>query len=560
MLQKTCTLTGKSFEVRDEDLKFYEKISPVFNGKTCLIPPPILHPKERERRRLAFRNERNLYNRKSSLSGKDIISNIHPSSPYNVYSHDEWWSDKWDALDYGRDFDFKRPFFEQFHELLYQVPRPPLINNKAENSDYCNYADGNKNCYLITTSNWNEDSYYGFLLVNNENAVDCLWCTDCELVYQCIDCVKCYNVKYAQNCEQCVESSFLMDCMGLENCMFCINLRKKKYHIFNKPFPKEEYEKRVREITGSYSEFQKMLAQFKQLRKDHSIRRASNIVNSENVSGNHIFNSKNIYRGFDIYDCRDCAYVHDGLKGVDCYDVDYFDGTELCYESTSLIGYGYRFTAFCRDSYNLFYCDNCHSCKNCFGCTGLRNEQYCILNRKYSQEEYERLIPIIIKHMSSPSPLYYEGEWGEFFPINLSCFAYNETLAYDEFPLTREEALNRNYMWREPDQHEYRPQNIKISDKVQEVPDTITSNILACEDCGKNYRIIPQEFKYYRHMKVPVPHKCPDCRHINRIKQRNPRSLFNRSCSKCKKSIQTSYSPDRPETIYCEKCYLEAVY
>jgi hypothetical protein len=554
MQQKECSLTGETFKIRDKDLEFYKKISPVFNGKTCPIPAPTIHPKERERRRLAFRNERHLYNRKSSLSGRDIISNIHSASPYNIYSHDEWWSDNWNAHDYGRDFDFKRSFFEQFHELLYKVPRPPLINNKAENSDYCNYADGNKNCYLITTSNWNEDSYYGFLLVNNQNAVDSLWCADCQLIYQCIDCIKCYDVKYAQGCEQCVESSFLYDCRVLQNCLFCTNLKNKKYHIFNEPCSKEEYEQKVKEISGNYQKFQQTLVQFEELLKEKSIRKANQIVSSEKVSGNNIFNSTNIHQGFDIYECRDCAYVHDGLKAVDCYDVDYFDGTELCYESTSLIGYGYRFTMFCRDSYNLFYCDNCHSCKDCFGCIGLRNAKYCIFNKQFTKEEYENLVPIIIKHMQRT------GEWGEYFPINLSPFAYNESLAQDDFPLLKEEALKRGYKWRDQDQREYKSSNVKIPNTIQEVPDAITKEMLSCKNCEKNYRIIPQELAFYQRQHIPIPRNCPSCRHQERMKQRNHRKLYDRKCSNCSNAIQTTYAPTSQETVYCEKCYLEAVY
>jgi hypothetical protein len=45
-----------------------------------------------------------------------------PDKSYKVYSQDEWWSDKWDAMDYGRDFDFSRGFFEQINELIINVP------------------------------------------------------------------------------------------------------------------------------------------------------------------------------------------------------------------------------------------------------------------------------------------------------------------------------------------------------------------------------------------------------------------------------------------------------
>lgn len=124
-------------------------------------------------------------------------------------------------------------------------------------------------------------------------------------------------------------------------------------------------------------------------------------------------------------------------------DICFFEKCQWCYESMSLIGYGYRFTNFCRDSVDLFYCDNCHSCKNCFGCIGLRQKEYCILNKQYTKEQYEELLGRIIPHMEA------RGEYGEFFPTKYSLFGYNETLAHDYFPLTKDEALARGLKWQE---------------------------------------------------------------------------------------------------------------
>ena len=181
-ITKKCQISGAEFIVRDEDLEFYRKISPEIGGKIFEIPVPKLCPRERERRRLAYRNERVLYKTKSAFSGKEMISVFAPDTRFKIFTKDEWWSDDWDPP--GKDFDFNRPFFEQFYELLLEVPRPPLINNKAHNSDYCNFADGNKNCYMMTSANWNEDSYYGFLVVNCRDCMEILWCVDSELLYE----------------------------------------------------------------------------------------------------------------------------------------------------------------------------------------------------------------------------------------------------------------------------------------------------------------------------------------------------------------------------------------
>lgn len=447
--------------MRKEDLEFLKKISPVINGKVYEIPPPKLSPKEREQRRLTYRNERNLYKRKSSMSGESIISFFNEKSPYKVFSNDEWWSDVWDPLNFGMDFDFTRPFFEQFYELQLEVPRPALVNNKAENSPYCNFSDGNKNSYLLTSANRNEDSYYGFLVVDSKNAVDCLWCTDSELLYECLDCQKCYNLRFGQSCDNCSDSAFLYDCRGCKNCLMCIGLRNKECQILNKQVTKEEFEKAMKYLDGSHEKYTEATKRFEELKKEFPVRKANNYISCENVYGDYIFNSKNIYLGFDIYRCEDCAYVHDGLRGKDCYDICFFDGPELCYESTSLIGYGCRFTNFCRDSVDIFYCDNCHVCKNCFGCVGLRNKQYCIFNKQYKKDEYENLVSKIIEHMVK------SGEWGEFFPIKYSLFAYNETLAQDYFPLTKKEILENGWKWHDPEEKIYTKKRDKNSGQNQ---------------------------------------------------------------------------------------------
>lgn len=153
-------------------------------------------------------------------------------------------------------------------------------------------------------------------------------------------------------------------------------------------------------------------------------------------------------------------------------------------------------------------------------------------------------------------------EWGVFFPAHLSPFGYNETVAQDYYPLTKQEALNQGFNWY--DEPESTQQHLgvhyAIPENIKDVLDDITKQILTCEATGKPYKIIPQELEFYRKMQLPIPRKCPDQRHKERLALRNPRKLFTRNCSKCRTEMQTTYSPERPETVYCESCYLEHVY
>ena len=44
---------------------------------------------------------------------------------------------------------------------------------------------------------------------------------------------------------------------------------------------------------------------------------------------------------------------------------------------------------------------------------------------------------------------------------------------------------------------------------------------------------------------------------IKRIFLRLPRRLWHRKCMKegCENEFETAYAPDRPEIVYCERCY-----
>jgi hypothetical protein len=63
-------------------------------------------------------------------------------------------------------------------------------------------------------------------------------------------------------------------------------------------------------------------------------------------------------------------------------------------------------------------------------------------------------------------------------------------------------------------------------------------------------------------MQIPIPRRCFYCRHDSRINRRNPYKLWHRKCMKegCDNEFETSYDPERPEIVYCEKCYQAEVY
>jgi len=110
---KICQNCKQTFIIESEDFAYYEKMK---------VPAPTFCPKCRLQRRLAFLNIFNLYKRSCDLCKKDMISIFRPDAPYAVYCPKCWWSDNWDPFDHGKDYDFSRPFLEQFKELWHTTP------------------------------------------------------------------------------------------------------------------------------------------------------------------------------------------------------------------------------------------------------------------------------------------------------------------------------------------------------------------------------------------------------------------------------------------------------
>ena len=233
---------------------------------------------------------------------------------------------------------------------------------------------------------------------------------------------------------------------------------------------------------------------------------------------------------------------------------------EKVYESSSwwMNSYNILFSQLFYWCKNIIYCDNCHYSSNLFWCIWLKNKEYCIFNKQYTKEEYKKLVPKIIKYMKKTK------EWWEFFPASISMFWYNETSAMEYFPLSKNEVIKKWFKWSSyessfPKVEKIIPAN-KLPDNIVDIPDDILNWAIECEVTKKPFRIIKQELEFYRKHNLPIPRRHPDQRHLDRIKLLNPKKIFDRNCDKCWINIKTTYSKERLEIIYCEKCYNKEIY
>lgn len=308
-------------------------------------------------------------------------------------------------------------FLEEFRRLQLKAPRMGLQCVQNENSPYCQYTEKSRNCYMTYASYQSEDCMYNHRVFYCTDCNDCTLCQKCELCYECVDCVNSYNSDYCYHCKQVSDSLFCHFCIGCKYCFGCVGLRQAEYHIFNEKFSKEEYEKKVAELSKlPAAEVYKMMW--------HLITSVPVVSlygdNNEGCSGENIYNCKDSYWAFDSKGLRDCYYVYHCDDSKDLYDCSHLGWSEVCYEIMSggnlmncMFCYG------CWYSNDLEYCDLVYNSHDCFLCVSLNHASYCILNKEYSEEEYKKKVAEIKTSMKA------DGTWGQWYE---SGFPVEDTL------------------------------------------------------------------------------------------------------------------------------------
>jgi len=568
---RQCQNCKNDFTIEPDDFSFYEKIK---------VPPPTWCPECRIIRRMLWRNFRSLFKRVCGVCNKDLISMYPLDKIKTVYCMDCWNSDKRNPFLQGCDYDFSKNFFEQFKNLMDESPF--VFTYHAKNvvrSDYTNYCADDKDCYLSFSIVDCENLYYSELIDKTKNTFDSYGGQKIENSSYNVGCETNNNCHFMVDSSKCIDSYFLFDCTNCQNCCLSYNLRNKQYFFRNKKLSKEEYEKEISALRlDSYSGISEVKKSFEDIVENKAIHRFAQIYNSHNITGDYIYNSKDVRISFDVQGAENvfnCSRVIVGTK--DCYDDVGIAQGELIYESiaTSFLTYKDNFCYISIGSRECDYCFICRNCKNCFGCVGLTNNQYCIFNKQYEKNEYFEIVEKIKKQMSDIPYVDKRGniyKYGEFLPPEMTPFAYNLSTANDFIPTTKENAIAMGYPWSDRLKRIYSVtiKSEDLPDSIKDVSDEILKEIVSCPNdgdqnfqCSTAYQIVPDELQFLRQKNLPLPRYCPNCRYYQRIRKfRNPIRLYERNCMKrgCNNTFQTTYTSDRPETIYCEDCYKQAVY
>jgi hypothetical protein len=573
---RTCQNCKNSFNIESDDFSFYEKIG---------VPAPTFCPECRMIRRFLWRNNRSLHKRNCGLCNKTLIS-MYKDDGSTVYCIDCYNGDGWDNFKYAKDIDWSKDFFSQLFDLFKKQPRIYQYRlGTVINSDYGNSVVNSKNAYLSYSVIDCEDVMYSEGIDRSKNTLDSFASYDLDSCYYNILSDRNYNSHFLLSSRSCIDSYFLYDCTNCQNCCLSSNLRNQQYVFRNKKLSKEEYQKAVEDLNlSSHTGFSNSKNEFIEIYRN-AIHKYADIVSSQNVTGDFIINSKDVFRSFDISNMSEnVRYSSRIIKAKDIVDSSYVLTGEMIYESLSASSNSYRqiCSFLCFTSKYMEYCLFCKNCSNCFGCIGINNSEYCIFNKQYTKDEYLDIVDKLRQHMMDNPYIDSKGRiytYGEFYPFEFSPFGYNETVAIDYFPKSEDEATKWGYPWKQNNEknNTITKYSSDLLDSIENTEDSILNETIECSNHGKSeyqcttaFRVTAIELEFYRNKGLPLPRTCPNCRHYERLAYRNPMKLSKKICScdksghsheekQCQNEFETTYDSDLIKNVFCEQCYQKEV-
>ncbi|MBU0999316.1 hypothetical protein KKG24_03365 [Patescibacteria group bacterium] len=205
-----------------------------------------------------------------------------------------------------------------------------------------------------------------------------LWCPECRMIRR-LACLNSWSFFY-RNCDKCGKRTLSMYPSSQKITVYC------QPCWWADDWDGTEY-------AIDYDSDKPFLAQVKDLsRKTPYSALETGFLTLKNCDYcNSIGYSKNCMLATWADNCEN-VYFSSILNGAkDTADSLRIFKSELCYES---IGqrkcYRIFYSEECDDCTDVWFSRNCYGCMNCVGCVNLRGASNCILNVKYSKEEYEK--------------------------------------------------------------------------------------------------------------------------------------------------------------------------
>ncbi len=546
---KICQNCKQEFTITPTELVQYNKIG--------LIVPDICTPC-RWKHHMAFWPFGKFRAGKSDLSGEKMITILPDNARYPIYTSKEWYSDAWDPMDYGQDYDPSRPFFDQLKELQEKVPRPHQQGAQNTDCDWCDDAWESKNCYLSRSLVKCENLLYGYRAFGVKDSIDISHIYTLDQCYDCTYCFSSYHLFFSKNCRDCIDCSFMYDCRNCSNCFMCWNLRGKSYCIENIQYTKEEYEEKMKSINlGSHADLENHKNRYTEILKKNVVHKESFNVKTYNSIGTNMTNCNNCTNVFSWEDSENCINCLRGTKSKDCIDLTGSWFMELSGNNSACTNsYDLRYSIWCDGAKYSEYCDQCLEIDYCFGCVSLRKKKYCILNKQYTKEEYEVLKDKIISDMKE------RGEYGKFPPYSMGLCSYDFSTSCIYFPEVAKDYVRQlGGYW--DDAHDQKIEGIQTSeipDLINDVDSNFSKQALICPVTGWRYNISDAELSFLKNNNIAIPRVHFDVRTKNRMVTLSQTKGEAYKCTYCSKDIVGYYPKDWGyEKISCDECYLREI-
>ena len=493
----------------------------------------------------------------SDLSGENLITVLPSNARYPIYKSHEWWGDDWDALDFGQNYNTTRSFFDQLKELQEKVPRPHQNGKNNTNCDWCDDAWNSKNCYLSRAFTKSENLNYSYRVIEGKDSYDIVYGIKLQDCYDCLACHNSFNLNFSENCKDCINSFFLFDCRNCQDCFLCWNLRNKRYCIRNKQYTKEEYENELKKARfDSFTNIEILKKELEDVLREEAVHRENFNLKTTDSVGNYLTNCDKCVNVFTWEDSQNCRNSVRGLYTKDCIDQLGTWNNEVSGNNSGVYGgYAIKHSSWSNGRYSE-YLDICEEVEYCFGCVGLRKKKYCILNRQYSKEEYEKLKERIVADMKK------RGEYGKFFPYNMGLCGYNLTTAQIYFPkVTKDVIKKHDGYWSEEDmsQTDGIPTS-QLPDSIKDTEEEISTKALICPETGYRFNISQAEYLFHERKNFALPRCHFDFRMLDKSRKLAVIRSYPNKCFYCHKEINAYYPPEWGyQKIACEECYKQNI-
>lgn len=473
------------------------------------LPEPTVHPFELLRQVMCQGPLVYLHPAKSDISGTPTLSRIHPSEGVPMCTLEEFQSDIVDNRKVGKEYDFSRPFFEQYREIMRSSYLPPLNNANNDNCSFTTATFNSKNAYLTFVCFDSEDCLYSYCLTRARECVDCVAVTDCELCVECIDCSGCYACIASKDCSDGCRNLFgCEDMRGSKDCYGCIGMEHQQFCIFNKQATEEEYKAFLqKKHLHTFSGYQAALQECRAFHASTG-HKANRLINCTNSTGWYLRDCQNVEYGHDTKGAENCGFIlNNSDKARNCW-FGFNTGSQNCYLGTNVGGneviYSYSSIG---GAFNIYCFMLQNGCENCFGSVGLKKNSYCILNKQYTKEEYEALVPRIIEHMKST------GEWGKVIPPRMALAPALETnielYCQTQSGLGETELARRGYRVGRTPENEAPADALDIEnipESIQETsPEMLLGKVFRCPVTGKPLTFQAKEIAVRLKLGVPLP-------------------------------------------------------